>query len=610
MRGSKAVMFINLSHYDEGARIMECRTEGEQTMKMWLRCGLLALCTAALMATTTLADGIYSLKVSEINGVPISLGKACCEPGTVCTPDVVGAPCVNNSECTVGRQIECADVVCAFGNPAHCPVGNSTCQIFAGGNFCTLPTVLNAGEVAPGDILRVEAYFKGWDALPNTGLCPAADAVGTCTIVPDTCDFKTICDENSGVSSGSDCNATRICTTGGFCQGLPDILCTDDTVCANISCRGGLCILNECQVTPLATTFQWSFDVPSFSSGSNGSFAIDSAPNSVFIDKNRPDYIFFGQESWNFTSILNTVGFLEFASVLDTGNPNATPVLDVGEEKYIGTMMLTPSANAAGIFTLDFSPSASVNTFNNEIGNTIVVTDLRPLVITMGGCTPTPTPQSWTSIGQHGSGCTFNPGCGGNEYGQNMPANNDYSEPRSTGINKIVVTYDIDVDVSNAVVTVDGCDADGFTQDTSSISMTVVPGANPNEAVMMFSPSLPGNNPQIGEIPVKYDITISGVDCVGGGSPITDETRTAWAIFGDANPTPITVNNGDLGFVRSARDIILARPAGQQVVDPNSPTGMFEIRADINNDNTVSNGDLGLVRVARDSITQPTGLCP
>ncbi len=232
-----------------------------------------------------------------------------------------------------------------------------------------------------------------------------------------------------------------------------------------------------------------------------------------------------------------------------------------------------------------------------------------PDVCELPPCTQ-PIPQSWTSIGQHGSGCTFNPACGGNEYGQDMPAGSVYSEPRSTGINKIVIVYDVDVDISGATVTAIGCDANGAAQDTSTITMTVVAGANPNEAVLSFSPSLPGNNPQIGEIPVKYDITVSGVDCVGGGAPIADETRTAWAIFGDANPTPITVNNGDLGFVRSARDIILARPAGSQVVDPNSATGMFEIRADINNDNTVSNGDLGLVRVARDSITQPSGLCP
>ncbi len=222
-----------------------------------------------------------------------------------------------------------------------------------------------------------------------------------------------------------------------------------------------------------------------------------------------------------------------------------------------------------------------------------------------------PLPQSWTSIGQHGAGCIFNPACGGAEYGQDIPAGGGFSESRSTGINKVVIAYDVDVDVTGATVSAVGCVAlDASTQDLTGVSMSVVAGANPNEAVLLFSPSLPGNNAAIGETPVKYDITISGVDCAAGGMPIADETRTAWAIFGDANASPITVNNGDLGFVRSARDIILARPAGMQVIDPNGPTGVFEIRADINNDNTVSNGDLGLVRTARDSVPQPTGLCP
>ncbi len=229
-------------------------------------------------------------------------------------------------------------------------------------------------------------------------------------------------------------------------------------------------------------------------------------------------------------------------------------------------------------------------------------------------CTTVPVPLSWTSIGQHGPGCLFDPTCGGAEYGQDMPAGSDYSEPRSTGINKIVVKYDIPVNVSGATVSAIGCDVNGNNQSLAGITMSVVAGVNPDEAVLLFSPSLPGNNAAIGETPVKYDITISGVLCDDLGSPgtgvIVNETRTAWAIFGDANPAPITVNNGDLGFVRSARDIILMRPPGFQVVDPNSATGVFEIRADINNDNTVSNGDLGLVRTARDMVQQPTGLCP
>jgi len=232
------------------------------------------------------------------------------------------------------------------------------------------------------------------------------------------------------------------------------------------------------------------------------------------------------------------------------------------------------------------------------------------IVFNVSACSQ-PVPQSWTSIGQHGPGCLFNPSCGGAEYGQDMSATTAYSESRSTGINKIVVVYDVDVDVTGATVSASGCTAlDGSATDLTGITMSVVAGANPNEAVMLFSPSLPGNNAAIGETPVKYDITISGVDCAGGGAPIANETRTAWAIFGDANANPISVNNGDLGFVRSARDLILARPAGMQVVDPNAPTGVFEIRSDINNDGTVNNGDLGLVRTARDSVPQPTGLCP
>ncbi len=221
-----------------------------------------------------------------------------------------------------------------------------------------------------------------------------------------------------------------------------------------------------------------------------------------------------------------------------------------------------------------------------------------------------PQPASWTSIGQHGPGCVFNPACGGAEYGLDIPVDGSFSEPRSTGINKIIIAYDVPVDVGSAAVSVSGCDVNGNPQNLSRITMSVVAGANPNEAVLIVSPSLPGNNAAIGETAVKYEITISGVDCFIGGSSITDETRTAWAIFGDANSSPITVNNGDLGYVRSARDVILSRPPTCQLIGCNPPASLYEIRSDINNDNTVSTGDIGLVRIARDMVQQPRGLCP
>ncbi len=686
-------MMFELNLNDNGAGQTLCRTEGKRTMKLWLRSGLLALCVAALMTTSTLADGTYSLKVSEINGTPIALGSACCSGrlDAVCTPNVVGIPCEFNNECTDPTKPACKPVVCDIAVPAHCPIGNSSCQLFATGNFCTLPTELNIGDVVPGDIIRVDAFLKQWDVLPNSGFCLATSDAGlSCTIVPNSCTNKTVCTD-----TGSDCNATLGCVNN-FCLGTNNaISCIDQTDCADIQCISGQCIPNTCSPTPLLTSFQWGFDLDSLTSGDAGSIDLAALPCTLdddcrygetiatlctcaaatcqmdqtctneataFLQQSRPDYMFATQLG-GFALVANNGLILEYShSFFDV-----IPVLDVGDETYIGTMIVSPSMGAAGDFTLGFTPSSITNSFLNEISALIPVTDRRPLVIRMPPaqdcnnnlipdaddiancpmnvpfcqdcnsnmtpdecdisngepdtnnnnipdiCEPnctTPIVQSWTSIGQHGVGCIFNPSCGGLEYGQDMPAGSDYSEARSTGINKIVVKYDIDVDVTNATVMVDGCDVDGFIQNTAGITMSVVAGANLDEAVILFSPSLPGNNPQIGETPVVYDITLDGVECLGGGMTAPIETRVAWAIFGDANASPITVNNGDLGFVRQARDIILGRPAGMQVIDPLGPTGVFEIRADINNDNTVSNTDLGLVRLARDSVQQPSGMCP
>lgn len=102
----------------------------------------------------------------------------------------------------------------------------------------------------------------------------------------------------------------------------------------------------------LLKTGQATIDSSGYSSGASGTLAPLTAPtvgDGAFIDKLRSDYVFFGESS---------------IEAVDTATPNyrwgATRLsggtADPGSSRYLGTLKLVVSGDAAGVFTVGFFP--------------------------------------------------------------------------------------------------------------------------------------------------------------------------------------------------------------------------------------------------------------
>jgi hypothetical protein len=190
--------------------------------------------------------------------------------------------------------------------------------------------------------------------------------------------------------------------------------------------------------------------------------------------------------------------------------------------------------------------------------------------------------MSWKSMGNHGAL---------GELGLEIPECPDetFSEPRNSGINKIVVEYDKPVDASAASVAIDGCYATGDPI-VATGNVANGPAGPPYTVVITFntaSGELPGNEcGDASDHASKYAITLSGVAEDPSGAIIADETRILNAVGGDSNDSR-SVTNFDLAAVRNVRD--------------GGGDAIAAIRADVNNSGSTTNFDLAAVRACRDA---------
>ncbi len=215
-------------------------------------------------------------------------------------------------------------------------------------------------EVAPGDQLRIDAFLESWDDVPELGVCSGA---------PPT--FGQVC------TVGIDTTCT-----GYHCanSGLPCV--------SNAECGAALCVESRCVPWPQVTAYFWTIDSTDFTSGDSGRLMLARIPcnqfdcefnrecncthfspvpvpqseipcrpngfcydkTSVFIERERPDYLFFGRQSVDNVTIRRPEYLLaamlwrpEFG-VADPGS---------GERRYVGTLWLEVSADAVGTFVLN-----------------------------------------------------------------------------------------------------------------------------------------------------------------------------------------------------------------------------------------------------------------
>jgi len=195
-----------------------------------------------------------------------------------------------------------------------------------------------------------------------------------------------------------------------------------------------------------------------------------------------------------------------------------------------------------------------------------------------GVCTGTLCP-TWESVAVHGAV---------GEVGLVVPEDGSFTEPRSGGVQKLVVTFDGPVTAAGSSATIAAaCDVNGQPVDVTGITMSTAQGAD-NEVVITFSPQLPGSGLAPGtHDPVRYRVVLSGVGGAAG-----DTSREFSVVLGDAFGNPI--GTGDARV--TAADNGLVRSFAASGVDPVQPFDAAQVRADVFTDGKINASDNGLVR--------------
>lgn len=227
-----------------------------------------------------------------------------------------------------------------------------------------------------------------------------------------------------------------------------------------------------------------------------------------------------------------------------------------------------------------------INHLAVEAVNMINTTPLTLNVVAGAACpcsvVPPPQVLSWESMAMHGAV---------GQVGLLMPEDDTFTEPRSSGMNKIVVTFAGDVDASAAVATAEGCDANGVLVDLSGVTIGVAEGAGGNTVEITFSPALPGSGLTPGtHTPAIYRVALDGVAADSGARALTE--RTFKIVLGDAFGVPLGTGDGrvnaqDNGFVRSL---------AAQGINPIDPMNPQHVRADVFTNGAINAQDNGLVR--------------
>ncbi len=162
-----------------------------------------------------------------------------------------------------------------------------------------------------------------------------------------------------------------------------------------------------------------------------------------------------------------------------------------------------------------------------------------------------------------------------------IPDDGSFSEPRASGVSRIIVLFSETIDpvsFTPGSVEIAGLDANGIPVGLGGIAVgaSVRPGDQMGE--ISFTPALPDY--------ARYALRISGVRDVAGNELSGDRERILTALVGDVSGD-LRVNATDFSRVRAART---------RLIDPGDTD---QCRADVSCDGRVNASDLSRVRMRR-----------
>lgn len=276
---------------------------------------------------------------------------------------------------------------------------------------------LPESEVAPGDQLRIDAFLESWDDVPENGMCS-----GLFNILALMCTGGQI-----GACTGKTCTHT----------GLP---CAADTDCSPYWCEDARCL-----PWPQISSYQWTIDSTTFTSGNSGRLSLARIPcdhadcpppppgfegcpcvpfwwsqvstevrpdvcesdgycykeTSALIEKTHPDFIFFGRQTLE--AVYTGRPDLEFGAALFDLGPGyflGNGVADPGHglRRYIGTLLLDVSTDASGTFTVAMLDDDARTFANDSRGNALLPHTTAPVTINLAAAPPrTPHFSLWVT---------------------------------------------------------------------------------------------------------------------------------------------------------------------------------------------------------------------
>lgn len=230
------------------------------------------------------------------------------------------------------------------------------------------------GEVAPGDVVRVELFISNWDAQPGRGLCNGDPSIGDdrpCGKVP--------CLGMHCANSGLSCTANEDCVGAicvpNQCDAFPKLSAYEVTIRMQplSSCISGHLSLYRVPCDPLdcillsdgTCTCAHFYDQPTDCTCTDLSVAAcDGATNlcgvgsSAFIESARPDFLFFGKVH-DKTVEYSLDGNVIFAGSLQNSFGDA--VADIGTRRHLGSMLVALSPYAGGTFGVGFVKDNDAN---------------------------------------------------------------------------------------------------------------------------------------------------------------------------------------------------------------------------------------------------------
>lgn len=264
----------------------------------------------------------------------------------------------------------------AFGDAPNIPVfslwATEVTDRFGGPNKCTsCPTQdVPFGQVVPGDVVKVELFVSNWDAEPMQGICDGDPSVahnGSCSML----DPIGQCPGWHCANTGSDCSIGQFCGGGACihdaCQLEPRLSAYTATVTGDSwrsAASGELipyrvpCVPADCDFLPDGTCpcAQFYQSLSQCTCAAPSSSGCDPGTNfcgigaSMFIARARPDFLFAGLSSQEVVGVFSEQG-VDFTGFLWS---RLNAVADDGTRRYLGTMLLEVSHDAAGVFTLAY----------------------------------------------------------------------------------------------------------------------------------------------------------------------------------------------------------------------------------------------------------------